>query len=290
MERPTQHLSINEAAEALGVHYMTAYRYVRTGRLPATKVGHEWRIDPDDVRLLREPDDATARASPPGSGRARERTRALINRLTRSDEAGAWTIVDEATRSGAAPDGLYLELLAPALREIGERWARGDCTVAEEHQASALVMRIIGRLGPRFARRGRRRGTVVVGAPPGDLHGLPSAFLSDLLRGRSFDVIDLGADVPVSSWATTCSEAPRLVGVGLCASSPGNDSSIAEVIDAIRAHGDVPIILGGGAVEDAAHARRVGASAYSDSFASAIAHFDTDRRADRDRTSERPAS
>jgi excisionase family DNA binding protein len=32
-------LTLHEAAERLGVHYMTAYRYVRHGQLFATKVG-----------------------------------------------------------------------------------------------------------------------------------------------------------------------------------------------------------------------------------------------------------
>ena len=31
-------LTLQEAADLLGVHYMTAYRYVRTGRLPARTV------------------------------------------------------------------------------------------------------------------------------------------------------------------------------------------------------------------------------------------------------------
>src|SRR3990170_3863777 len=36
-------LSLRECADRLGVHYMTAYKYVRHGRLAATKVGPEWR-------------------------------------------------------------------------------------------------------------------------------------------------------------------------------------------------------------------------------------------------------
>ncbi|MDA8269090.1 MAG: helix-turn-helix domain-containing protein [Actinomycetota bacterium] len=32
-------IGLQQAADRLGVHYMTVYRYVRTGRLPATKVG-----------------------------------------------------------------------------------------------------------------------------------------------------------------------------------------------------------------------------------------------------------
>ena len=30
-------ITLQEAADRLGVHYMTAYRYVRTGRMPATR-------------------------------------------------------------------------------------------------------------------------------------------------------------------------------------------------------------------------------------------------------------
>jgi excisionase family DNA binding protein len=37
-------ISLREAAERLGVHYMTAYSYVRTGRLPAARDGVEWRV------------------------------------------------------------------------------------------------------------------------------------------------------------------------------------------------------------------------------------------------------
>jgi methanogenic corrinoid protein MtbC1 len=193
-----------------------------------------------------------------------------VDRLTRSDEAGAWSIIDDAVGGGMDPDVVYLELLAPALADVGERWAQGEITIGQEHQASGLVLRLIGRLGPRFARRGRKRGTLVVGAPAGDVHSLPSALLSDLLRGRGFDVIDLGADVPAASWASTCATATNLAGVGIGASTPGNDDAIAAAIAAIRTESSAPIVLGGGAVTDAAHARRLGASSYSATFEDAV--------------------
>jgi hypothetical protein len=34
--------NLKQAAAYLGVHYMTAYRYVRTGRLGARRLGTEW--------------------------------------------------------------------------------------------------------------------------------------------------------------------------------------------------------------------------------------------------------
>ena len=36
-------LTLHEAAEELGVHYMSAYRYVRLGLLDATKRGGVWK-------------------------------------------------------------------------------------------------------------------------------------------------------------------------------------------------------------------------------------------------------
>src|SRR4051812_4097829 len=58
-------LTLYEAAEQLGVHYMTVYRYVRTGRLPGRKVGAEWRIEPGDLATFAARASTAAR---PGSG------------------------------------------------------------------------------------------------------------------------------------------------------------------------------------------------------------------------------
>jgi excisionase family DNA binding protein len=40
-------LRLDEVAADLSVHYMTVYRYVRLGLIPATKVGQTWRITPE---------------------------------------------------------------------------------------------------------------------------------------------------------------------------------------------------------------------------------------------------
>ena len=75
-------------------------------------------------------------------------------------------MVEAALASGMEPADIHLELLAPALRSIGDGWEAGRLSVADEHRASAVAGRLIGRLGPRFARRGRKRGTVWSGNLP----------------------------------------------------------------------------------------------------------------------------
>ena len=66
---PNETITLTEAAERLGVHYMTAYRYVRTGRLPATKLGSEWRVETSDVDAMRTGEaGAAAVGGPPAAG------------------------------------------------------------------------------------------------------------------------------------------------------------------------------------------------------------------------------
>jgi methanogenic corrinoid protein MtbC1 len=180
------------------------------------------------------------------------------------DEAGAWGVVEAALASGVEAADVYLDLLVPALEAVGEGWAAGELTVADEHRATAIAFRLVGRLGPRFARRGRKRGTVVVGAPAGEQHGLPSALLADLLRGVGFEVLDMGANTPAASFAETAKDANRLVAIAIAITTPGGDSAVRAAVKALReADLGVSILVGGAGVHDRAHALRLGADEWS---------------------------
>ena len=50
-------LTLHEAAALLGVHYMTAYRYVRLGLLPAAKSGGSWRVTAADLEQFQQAAD-----------------------------------------------------------------------------------------------------------------------------------------------------------------------------------------------------------------------------------------
>ncbi|MEZ5145326.1 MAG: B12-binding domain-containing protein [Acidimicrobiales bacterium] len=241
-------ISLNEAADRLGVHYMTAYRYVRTGRLHGIKDGAEWRVRASDVEALRQPSEAPR----PRRRRTDYATR-LEERLLVGDESGAWSIIDGAMASGMDPSLVYQQLVAPAMVSVGERWANDEIDVSQEHLASAVVLRLIGRLGPRFSRRGRKKGTVLLAGPAGEHHGIPLAMVGDLLRGRGYDVADLGPDVPPASLARAVTSMPRLVAIGLCATSPNLTASLKASIAATREVSDVPVVVGGSGVgpEDA---------------------------------------
>lgn len=267
-------MSLREAAERIGVHYMTAYRYVRGGRLPARKVGNGWRVDAEDLRRLVEGEDSETRSLLQGGGpRTSHRVR-LEATLIAGDEAGAWGVLESAMAAGADPDELLLEMLAPSMASIGQRWADGELTISDEHRASAAAHRLVGRLGPRFARRGRKRGSMVIGCVAGDRHALPTAIMRDLLRGEGFDVIDLGPDSPAESFVDACRDADRLVAVAICVTAPQMDASVRTTVDLLRSAGvSAPVVVGGGAVASKEAALALGADHWSGDARSALELF-----------------
>jgi excisionase family DNA binding protein len=250
-------MTIQEVADTLGVHYMTAYRYVRQGRLPATRRGAQWRVHPSDVAAL----TTTGRR---GTARTGADSEALERRMLAGDSPGAWWLLESHLGGGLDPSGVLTEMIVPALRSIGERWARGEVSVAEEHRATAVAQRVIGHLGMQFGRRGKDRGTVALAAPSGDLHVLPVAIVADLLRWRGFDVVELGGNAPAAAMGDAVAKEPRLLAVGIVSTVSGHDSEVALSASSVRAAvPGIPVFIGGGAVSSETHARAMGADAWT---------------------------
>ena len=265
---PKKLLTLPQVADKLGVHYMTAYRYVRTGRLPATRVKGAWQVDPADLAFVERSRQGTRSSEAKGRAPSWKRLEA---RLVASDEAGAWDVLEEALAAGMGPEDVLLELIAPALHSIGTLWEEGGLSVADEHRASAVAARLISRLGARFARRGHKRGTVVLAAPPGELHGLPVSIAANLLRWRGFEVVELGADTPPDALAETAAGEPGLLAVGIACTTSSSARAVRRSIAALRrVVPHVPVLLGGAAITDAAHARHLGADVFTGARASEV--------------------
>ena len=267
-------LSLQEAADLLDVHYMTAYRYVRTGRLIAERRGNHWHVPRSSITTMREANTPGRRPQGSPTGH-RDYAAELAALIIEGDESEAWRLSQNALTSAFTPEQLYLDALAPAMRSIGDQWEAGRISIAEEHRASTLAARLVGRFGPLFTRRGPSRGLIVLGTPTGDRHGLATALLADPLRGRGFTVADLGADTPAASFAEIVMNEAQTIAVGIAVSVAVDDHVVSETIHAIHSARQVPVLLGGRAINDAAHATRVGADAYSDAATSALAWFDT---------------
>jgi excisionase family DNA binding protein len=267
-------LSLQDAADVLDVHYMTAYRYVRLGLLQATKVGGTWRVKREDLDAFREGASSREPLNPEESKKkSAPWPERLELRLLAGDARGAWGVVEAALAAGADLDEIYTDVVSPSLVSIGDKWARGDLEIYLEHRASAIVARIMGRLGPRFARRGRTRGAILVGAPEGERHSLPVSMVADLIRQGGWEVYDLGSDLPADSFAVAARNTVDLAAVCVSVTSEGALTKAVDSINAVRevVHPSVQIYVGGRAVTSADHAEALGADGWASSAVDLVA-------------------
>ncbi len=250
-------MTLQEAADRLGVHYMTAYRYVRLGRLPATKAGNAWVVDEGDL------DDFVTGVA---EGRSREDWTAEFERLlVLGDPTAAWSLIEQALGSSFTPDQVLVEMVLPAMRSIGDRWALGEVDIAQEHLATAVARTCVARLSPRFNRRGHSRGTVVVALGPGEVHQIGAEVLADLLRGRNFSVLYLGANTPPDAIALAVLRADRPVAV--CVAAFASADSLRRVSEAMAARApDVTLVFGGPVVQSAETVRALGGDVFGPSI------------------------
>jgi methylmalonyl-CoA mutase cobalamin-binding subunit len=92
--------------------------------------------------------------------------------------------------------------LQQGIAEIGEGWYHGDVTVQQEHFCSSLVIRRLESLilaTPPPVRPGR----FLIACPPEEEHVIGPLVLTALLRRRGWEVVYLGADVPMERLGVT---------------------------------------------------------------------------------------
>lgn len=259
-------VSLHDVAEMLDVHYMTVYRYVRQGQLPATKVGRSWYVKPSDLELFRDAKAHSSEVSEVGKKIAPWAER-LEAQLIQGDQRGAAEIMEAVLRSGHDLYFLYLQVLSPAMSAIGARWAAGNLEIFVEHRASNIAMRLIGQFGPRFARRGVSKGTVVLGSPADEMHTLSTSMVADLIRFEGWNVSDVGANMPAEAFAEAIRQGEDVVAVCIGVTMPGSLPAAQATIGAIRkvVPRDLPILVGGAGVPSDEVARKLGADRRSGS-------------------------
>lgn len=228
-------IDLQTAADHLGVHYQTAYRWVRSGALQAALVHGRYLLTTDDVAAFAE---RRARPSVPRPRRPRGGFGPLAERfyeqLLEGDERASRKLVDGLVADGVALSTVMQEVMAPALRHIGAEWHAGRLTIWVEHQASAITDRIIGSHHPNP--RGRRRGTAVVAALSGDRHVLPTSMAAAALREDNWRVHHLGADMPGEEIVRFCNEKPVDLAV-LTLTAPEVEASVHHTAAALESTG-----------------------------------------------------
>jgi MerR family transcriptional regulator, light-induced transcriptional regulator len=116
------------------------------------------------------------------------------------DEPAAQAVIDDLL-ARTTIDALLSEIVIPYLHELGERWERGEVSIAQEHFASNLLRgRLLG------LARGWGRGAgprALLACPEGERHDLGLIAFGLALRERGWRIDYLGSDTPLASIAET---------------------------------------------------------------------------------------
>ena len=125
---------------------------------------------------------------------------ALRAALDRLDESAAHAAID-GLLSSFSLEAVLREVVMPYLRELGDRWERGEASVAQEHFASQVLRgRLLG------LARGWDRGPgprALLACMPGEQHDLGLIVFGLGLRDRGWRITFLGPDTPLDTLSDT---------------------------------------------------------------------------------------
>ncbi len=141
---------------------------------------------------------------------------------------------------------MHTQLIEPAMRSIGALWERHAISVADEHLATAISHKVATRAFWRVHRpspRGRER--VMMAAVQGEHHVLGLRLAADVLEVAGYDVLFLGADLPLPGLLGACRiHQPDVV--GLSATMPLNVPTMIRAIDELGQLERPPRVMCGG--------------------------------------------
>lgn len=165
---------------------------------------------------------------------------------------------------------LVTDLLAPAQREVGRRWHRGELSTADEHLITGVSQACLESLSSGSSWLDAT-GLVLVACAEGDWHALAAHMFAELLRDAGRGVLYLGPSTPaedVSSFIERRRPEALTVTCNLALSYVGTS----RLVDVAHTH-RIPVLAGGRAL-DAHRATQLGADGWASDHRSAVRVLD----------------
>ncbi len=268
-----------QLAPIVGVSESTLKRWIDAGHLRAEKTlgGHRKISVPDLLAFLR----SRGRPVPSLEGLAvlaeqvsdpdmEVSPDTLAGLLIRGDGPVARSMILDQFRGGQRIDVILDRLIAPAMAEVGNRWALGKVDVYEEHVATLRAWSILVELRGLLPTPPESAPLALGGAPEGDPYLLPTMMAELTLAEMGWRTVNLGPNTPVESLGEAIDRhRPRLVWLSITSLSPRPAffDGYPRVFEAAEA-GGTRVALGGQGVTPALQDRLV-----AHAFGTRVAHL-----------------
>lgn len=245
--------TVSQAAALTGIPTATLRAWERRyGVIAPRRTEGGYRLyDPAQIALLREmaarieggmrPAQAAASLTGPRKRAGSTGSPDLVAAAASLDPATLQATIEQAFAASAF-EVVVTTWLLPQLKALGEAWADGRVSVAQEHFASAGLMTAVASTFAN-ASAAPHGPTVLVGLPEGARHQLALYAFATCLRRLGPNVLYLGADLPAEEWLSAARlQHPRAAVLG--AHSPRDAAAATLVVEALAGL-PVPVWAGG---------------------------------------------
>ena len=185
---------------------------------------------------------------------------AMLAALVDGDIGVAYDLATGLLDEGVPFETLLTDVVVPVQAEVGQRWADGDLSVADEHAATTAAESLLAILAGGL---GAPDGpAVIVACPEHDTHALPARLIAAALTMRGYRAVCLGGSIPAAEIGDYLAHV-QPVAFLLSISMASAVFHACEATATAHAHG-VPVIAGGRVLDrEPERARRLGADAFA---------------------------
>ena len=208
--------------------------------------------------------DGTGADNISGSGETKgSQVPALAAAIERGLKEAAHNAVTALLKEREPLDIINREMI-PALDRVGKGFEKGTVFLPQllmSAEAAKAAFEVIKAAMDSSGQAQEKKGTIILATVKGDIHDIGKNIVKVLLENYSYEVIDLGRDVPPEVIVKEAVER-QVALVGLSALMTTTVPSMEETIRQLRAASATVKVMVGGAVLTEDYARTIGADAY----------------------------
>ena len=190
--------------------------------------------------------------------------------VEKGDRDSVRELVEQAVREGLDPDIILNQGLIPGMDEVGRKFQIGEYFIPHMLLAARAMQVALDLFQPMLeSGSARSRTRVVMGTVLGDHHDIGKNLVGIMLKGKGFEVIDIGINVPPEKFVEAVTDEVKVVGLSaLLSTTAPHMRDVIETLDKANLLNRVKTMVGGGVITSK-FAEEIGADGYGANAAEA---------------------
>jgi len=169
--------------------------------------------------------------------------------VVEGDDEGILAVVQEALKS-KSPLDIINDALIAGMNEVSRLWDEGTYFLPQVILSSDAMNVGIAECEKAMGKSMERKAKVVTHTAEGDIHDIGQVIVNALLNANGFEVVNLGADVPVDKVVAAIKQHKPIMATGTALMTT-TMTAFPKIAHQLKSAGiEIPFICGGGAVSE----------------------------------------